>query len=156
MVAVGLIGAVTARDWRAAVICTVVPFLLATWGGVLSHNLQMVSLVMAARMLVIGGGFGAGICILLIDAIAVYRRFDDDVETAFARAVNESGPVLIVIGLAIALAALCFALRFVELSAASLIIVIEVAGVMVIVPGLASILDDVAPRRQSIEELYRD
>ena len=74
-------------------------------GGVLSHNLQMVSLVMAAKMLVIGGGFGAGICILLIDAIAVYRLFDDDVETAFARAVNESGPVLIVIGLAIALAA---------------------------------------------------
>jgi hypothetical protein len=70
--------------------------------------------------------------------------------------VNESGTVLIAIGLAIALAALCFALRFVELSAASLIIVIKVAGVMVIVLGLASILDDVAPRRQSIEELYRD
>ncbi len=151
--AAGLIGAVTARDWRAALVCMTVPFLLATWGGVLSYHLQIASLAMSAKMLVIGGGFGAGMCVLLIDAIGVYRRFEDDVETASARAVIESGPVLLVTGLAIALAAAFFALLFGELSSASLVILIEVAGVIVIVPALVSVIDDIFPKRQSMEEL---
>lgn len=154
LVASAIMGSLALRDWRAALVCALVPFVFASFGAWLILRLEIAPLFSAARMLVLGGGFGAGIAILLLDAIGVYRRFDDDVETALARAFYDSGPVILIVGLGLASSAAFFAARFSEAAGGGLMVLVETLGITIGAPCFAAVLEDIFWKRKSVEELY--
>ena len=152
--AVAALAALALRDWRFAIVPAVVPFVFASWGAWLIVSVQIAAPAAAATLLVLGTGFGAGIAILLLDAIGVYRRFEDDAVGALARAFYDSGAVIGIVGIALAASAAIFATRFPQAAGGGLMILVQALGVAIVSPCLAAILEDIFPKRKSLEELY--
>lgn len=154
VISAGIMGVLALHDWRAGFVAAVIPFVFASIGAWLVAQSGIAPFSAAATILVLGGGFGAGIAILLLDAIGVYRRFDDDVETALARAYYDSAPVILIVGLTLAVSAAFFAAQFSEAAGGGVMILVQTLGVALGAPCLAAVLEDIFWKRKSVEELY--
>ena len=150
----GLLSALGVGDLRAFFSCAMPAFLMSTIAAWASLHLGLAGPAPLAGLLVLGAGAGTGIGCVFAAGIAVYWRFGDDMATAFARALNDFGLVVLSVGVAGLAAAALFGGLYTLAWPAALTIAAELVGILVLLPVLAVVLDDFLPRRRSVEELY--
>jgi hypothetical protein len=152
---VGLLGAIGLADWRAFFSCSIPPFaasLLGAWAsarfGVVLHDAIVISLLA-------GSAAGAGFAYFLAAPIGQYRRAGDPLMIAVARALSEAGAIVFTLTCTLALALLALAVMQNFSPAIALLPVFHLAGMLILLPAIVAALDDLFPRRRSVEELYR-
>ena len=150
---VGVLGAIVMRNWRCVFSCAVPPFLASIIGAWVIMELGVapdsVREIAPAVVLMVGSAIGAGFIYFLATPTTAYQRAGDPMIIAFSRALNETGAVIIILGIGLALPMLVF------LPGLALLPLFHIIGALVLFPAIATALDDLFPRRRSLEELYR-
>jgi len=148
------LGGLAARDWRGVVVASAASFLSASAGAWLAARTGLAPPESIARLLVLGAAAGAAPCYVLLAALSRFKRFGDDFATALIRALGETAMPLVLTGFGVLASSALFALRFADGAAACLIVFCAFLGPFVFVPSLGAVMDNLFPKRRSLEDLY--
>jgi hypothetical protein len=153
--AIGLLAAIGLRDWRSFFSCGLPPFVMSLVGAWALTQFGFAPHYAAEISLLLGSAAGAGFVFFLAAPTTRYQCSGDPILIAFARALNETGAAVIILALALALALLAGALITNSPPAVTLLPLCHIASALVLFPAIAAALEDLFPRRRSLEELYR-
>lgn len=152
---IGLLGAIGMRNWRGFFSCGAPPFLASIIGAWTITRIGLAPNDAAQTSLLLGSAAGAGFIYFLGLPMSAYLRAGDPMMIAFSRALNDWGAVVFILGCALALVLLAGAVTNDITPALAILPLFQIAGALVLFPAIAAALDDLFPRRRSLEELYR-
>jgi hypothetical protein len=148
-----LAGGLATGDWRSALALALSSVLaggVAAWLSV--HAGQPVTDAAPLSGLALGAASSGGL--VMLSAIAAYRRFGDEVDLAFSRALGDCAAAILAAGAAFALTALALAPAFPAARTAAIFAGAAMLVALLLAPLFLSILHDLFPPRRSMEELY--
>jgi hypothetical protein len=153
--ALGLIAALATRNWRHLVSCGVTVFFSALLGAWLALRLGADIDLVAQSTFILAGAVGAPLVYALGLPMASHQRLGEPMMIACAQALNQAGSAVLCLGLTATLAVLAGALQHGVSPALALMPLVLLGGAMKVFVAFATAMDDLFPRRRSLEELYR-
>jgi hypothetical protein len=152
---IGMLGAIGMRNWRGFFSCGVPAFVASIFGAWAIMPFGLTPHDAAELSLLLGSAAGAGFIYFLGLPMAAYLRAGDPMMIAFSRALNDWGAAVFILGCVLALVLLGAAMTNDISPALAILPLFQIAGALILFPAIAAALDDLFPRRRSLEELYR-
>ncbi len=150
-----LLVAVTYRDWRATICCTL-PLTGATFSGYWFMSVMDIGLSVATLpVLVLAVGVGVDYAFYIYNRLQHHLSRGHDVVDAYRQSIAETGSAVIATALTLALGVIAWAWSDLQFQAEMglllcVMFVLNMVGAVTALPALAVVIDKLVPRRRAV------